>query len=331
MRRRSHAVPRASSPSLHVGIDENGLGPRLGPLIVTAVVARTTSSGAAVAKSPASRVLKARLDDSKKLVSYKDSALGEAWARAIAARTAGSPTELRSPDDLVHALSVDGRAALSLPCPADHRNQCWATEGEEFLADPRLVRTVSRDLERLATKGVEVTAAHVAIVCTSRLNESASRGLSRFLVDLHTMERLVVLARERHGGELDVTCGKVGGYNSYPSAFGPLSGRLFATLEEGRVRSAYRLPSIGTLAFVRDADASHLLVALASLVGKWVRDLLTRRVTRYHRAHDPSLPDASGYHDPVTRAFVEASALSRRTRGHPERCFERTAVREETA
>jgi hypothetical protein len=140
------------------------------------------------------------------------------------------------------------------------------------------------------------------------------------------MERLILHARERYGVELDVTCGKVGGYNSYPAAFGPLSGWLVSTLEEGRARSEYRVLKVGKVAFVRDADASHLLVALASLVGKWVRDLLTRRVTRYHRAHDPTLPEASGYHDPITARFVEASSLARRKREVPDACFERRSL-----
>ena len=38
--------PEAEAPPLvRVGIDENGLGPRLGPLIVTAVTARTRGEG----------------------------------------------------------------------------------------------------------------------------------------------------------------------------------------------------------------------------------------------------------------------------------------------
>jgi hypothetical protein len=65
---------------------------------------------------------------------------------------------------------------------------------------------------------------------------------------------------------------------------------------------------------------------MASLVGKWVRDLLMARVTRYHRAYDPDLPDASGYHDPVTARFVAASALARKRRGIADACFERERI-----
>jgi ribonuclease HII len=309
-----------SGDVVEVGIDENGLGPRLGPLIVTAVAARVhasaTSRRAALLR-PRGR-LRERIGDSKDLISFGDSALGEAWARVLSGIDEG-------PDAVVAALAVDARTKLREPCPDDHAAQCWNTEGEGWEAPAELSATLRADRARLERRGLEILGAHVAIVCTRRLNESAARGVSRFEVDLHAMERLMLHVRDLHGTEIDATCGKVGGYHSYPAVFGPLSGRLVAVVEEGRARSEYSLPGLGRVAFVRDADASHLLVSLASLVGKWVRDLLTRRVTRYHRAHEPSLPEASGYHDPITARFVAASALSRRARGVPDDCFERRA------
>jgi len=66
-------------------------------------------------------------------------------------------------------------------------------------------------------------------------------------------------------------------------------------------------------------------VCMASLVGKWVRDLLMARIVRYHRETNADLPDASGYHDPVTTRFVEATRLSRKRRALPDECFERRA------
>ncbi len=169
------------------------------------------------------------------------------------------------------------------------------------------------------------------VTCTRRLNEGVSRGLTRFHVDLHAMERLALDARARTDKDVVVICGKVGGFNRYPPAFGPLSGRLHAVAVEGRKRSEYSVPGLGRIAFVRDADASHLLVSMASLVGKWVRDLLMARVVRYHRADVPDLPDASGYHDPVTTRFIQATSLSRQRRALPDDCFTRKACGPEEA
>jgi ribonuclease HII len=310
--------------SIVLGIDENGLGPRLGPLVVTAVVAVTTGDGQKRAQGRPRGAMRARLDDSKKLVAYGDSLLGEAWARAIVRRMGhGDPG---TPEGLVQALSLDGPEALREPCPEGHARQCWEHEGETFACDPDVLAAVEGDLARLETRGVRVARAACVVTCTRRLNEGVARGLSRFQMDLHAMERLALDARERAGRDVLATCGKVGGYDSYPAAFGPMSGRLHAVAVEGRARSEYAVPGLGRIAFVRDADASHLLVSMASLVGKWVRDRLMSRIVRYHREQDPELPDASGYHDPVTARFVEATRLSRKRRHLQDDCFERRAL-----
>jgi ribonuclease HII len=318
-------------PVHRVGIDENGLGPRLGPLIVTAVRARTEGAGHELVRKRPRGSLAKRLGDSKAFVSFQDVTLGEAWARAVFARHAGPNTSAATPDKLIQSISLDRREALTERCPDHHSAQCWATEGETFDADDALISRLSKDLDALADKGVSVLGAEVAIVCTERLNDGVSRGYSRFDVDLHTMERLALSARAKAGTDIEVTCGKVGGYDKYTSAFGPLSGHLHTAICEGRARSEYRVLGLGHIAFVRDADADHLLVCMASLIGKWVREVLMARVTRYHRAYDPSLPEASGYHDPVTTRFIQGSALARRSRRISDDCFERRKLPEDSA
>jgi len=309
---------------VRIGVDENGLGPRLGPLLVTAVTARTTGQGHVRAERRPRGGMRERLGDSKALVSYGDTALGEAWARAIAQRMGLS--DLDGPDALVKALSLDPADVLRAPCPDAHTDQCWSAEGEAFSAEPKLLAEVERDLGKLEDQGVKVLRATCVVTCARRLNEGVARGLTRFHLDLHAMERLVLDARGRAGCDVIATCGKVGGFDRYPAAFGPMNGRLHAIAAEGRARSEYQVPGVGRIAFVRDADAKHLLVCMASLVGKWVRDLMMARIVRYHRAVDPDLPGASGYHDPVTARFIDATSLARKRRALPDDCFERRAL-----
>ena len=72
-------------------------------------------------------------------------------------------------------------------------------------------------------------------------------------------------------------------------------------------------------------EARLPLVMLASLVGKWVRELFMGRIARHYpkgaTTNDEERP--SGYHDPVTDRFVRRTALVRRKRAIPDRCFER--------
>jgi hypothetical protein len=267
--------------------------------------------------------MRKRLGDSKKLVAHGDTALGEAWARAIALRMGLG--EIGEPDALVRALSLDADETLRALCPEAHVQQCWSAAGEAFCAGSELVAQVQQDLTKLAAQGVDVLRATSVVTCTRRLNDGVARGLTRFHLDLHAMERLALDARERAGRDVVATCGKVGGFDRYPAAFGPMGGRLHGVAHEGRARSEYSIPGLGRIAFVRDADETHLLVSMASLVGKWMREILMARIVRYHSALDPELPDASGYHDPVTARFIEATRLARKKRALPDECFERRA------
>lgn len=324
----------------YLGIDENGMGPRLGPLVVTSVLARVDPEreGARIATSRPRGAFAKRIGDSKKLVAFDDASLGEAWARAIVSYTQAKAGKLQAPPltptDLLSTVALDSDHVLRSPCPSHHADLCWGDEGETFSSNDDAVASCTKDLERLRDRGLEVLRVRVAIVCTRKLNEAVGAGLSRFDVDLHTMERLTLSAREDAGEDVYALCGKVGGFDFYGDRFGPLGGHLHTVLVEGRARSEYHLPGVGRLAFLRDADESHLIVGLASLVGKWARDHLMRRVVRWHRTRAPDghdLPEASGYHDPVTSRFVEATALVRKKlRVEPE-CFERTSLGKSSA
>jgi ribonuclease HII len=303
-----------------MGIDENGLGPRLGPLVVTAVWAKVSPEGAPIAARKPRGALAKRLGDSKDMVSHGDVALGEAWARAIAQRIG---LDAKNPDELIHALALDSRVELRKPCPSHVEAQCWNTDREAFEAEQDLVALVARDLDRLAARGIDITGVRSSTVCTKRLNEARLAGRSRFDVDLHAMERMFLHARESTNENVDVVCGKVGGYARYSDAFGPLAGRLHAVIEEGAKRSSYSFPGLGIISFVRDADAHHLLVAMASMVGKWVREVMMGRIVRFYGHGDDEDLAASGYHDPVTNRFVKATSLVRRKRAVPDTCFQR--------
>ena len=80
-----------SGTAWRVGADENGLGARLGPLVVTAVLAEADAAGLAVlGRAPRGKV-RDDLGDSKRLVSHADVSLGEAWARVLTGERCENP------------------------------------------------------------------------------------------------------------------------------------------------------------------------------------------------------------------------------------------------
>jgi ribonuclease HII len=300
-----------------IGADENGLGARLGPLVVTAVLARVSSDGERVIGRRLPKRIRQDLGDSKQLVSHADFRLGEAWARAL---SNGAP---RSPAELFSQLSLEGTGALREPCPQQGLEQCWAETGEAFDAPDELVDRVRGHRAALEGRGIEIVAVKTSVICTKRLNAARDEGKNRFVSDLHAMERLVLGLRKTAGQDVHAVCGKVGGMNEYSKFFGPLSYYLHAILAQGAARSGYRFPGVGELHFVRDADAHDVLVMLASLVGKWVREVMMARVARHYEPDASPDQRPSGYHDPFTTRFVAASALLRKQREIPSTCFER--------
>jgi ribonuclease HII len=303
--------------SCRVGVDENGLGARLGPLIVTAVLARVRPVGERALSRRLRGKISEDLGDSKRLVSHQNFTLGEAWARVLTGNRADSPRAL------FEQLSAEPGESLRKTCPGHIEGQCWDSTTERFAASPELLARLGGHLGKLAERGIEVERVQVQSVCTQRLNRARRDGKNRFVSDLHAMEELLLGLRQRSGDDFVATCGKVGGMSEYDRFFGPLAGRLHTTLLVSRRQSSYYFPGIGEIHFVQDADARHLLVMLASLVGKYVRELLMGRISRFYDGADSEDAPVSGYHDERTDGWVAATEKRRRSLRILDDCFER--------
>lgn len=305
--------------TFQIGADENGLGSRIGPMIVTAVLAEVDGEqGERFLSRKLPQRIREDLDDSKRLMSHTDVTIGEAWARVLTGDAA------RTPGELFEQLSLEGSAKLREPCPKAASAQCWTELRETFVSTDEQRERARRHVAAFAARGVRILEVRSSVVCSQKLNDNRARGINRFVSDLHAMESLILRLQKRAGAPVHAVCGKVGGIGEYGKFFGPLAGWLHATIVEGQAESAYQFPQLGRIRFVRDADARAPLVMLASLVGKYLRELFMSRIASHYPGHDdPSLPRPSGYHDPVTAAFVERTALVRKQRRMPIGCFER--------
>lgn len=285
-------------------------------MLVTGVLAKVSGPGQRWLTRKLPAKLARDLDDSKNLVSFKNADLGEAWARALVPAA-------ENPRDVLRALGTSTEQDLRSHCPKQSERQCWQFCEDGFTADESVVARLRRHLSQMQERGVEIVAVKSELLCTRRLNEEKAAGGNRFVSDLHAMERLILRFRELAGAPLLVHCGKVGGMADYDRYFGPLSGRLRTTLVQERAVSAYHFPGLGEIRFQKDADAHDPLVMLASLVGKYLRELSMSRISRFYAHHDERIEPASGYHDPVTSELVRLSAPFRRKERIDRACFER--------
>lgn len=316
-------VPEATtSPApLWVGVDENGLGPRLGPLVATACALDTNRRD----KSAARFGEQLGITDSKISSGFGSMAHAEGLALAVAEQHVGRG--VTTADEVLDALSLDGTLALRAPCPSASHPQCWSEH-----AVPAFGGDVAAGREILAALGgkrgrVQVVRVRSAILCARTYNDAVERRGSKLDVDLELFERLLLDVSRATSRELRAVCGMVGGIRRYPERFAHLDRSRTRVLEETRTRASYAIEGLGEVRFEVDADASSLPVALASMIGKYVRELAMARQNAFYRGHDPELPEVSGYHDPKTARLVDASRLLRGRLGIEDRCFERTADR----
>lgn len=319
-----HSLIKAR-PGFRLGLDENGLGPRLGPLIVTAVCAELNEAGAVRFARRLPQSIRKDLNDSKALVSSHNYSLAEAWARALSFRMTG--IEPSCPNDVLAAISAESVRALQLLCPKSTRAQCWGTDTEQFISNEEQRIRIDRHLSKLEQLGMNIRAVRSELVCTGKLNALKEQGIHRFSADLHAMEHLILTLGAEAGAKVEAVCGKVGGIGKYEPFFGPLAGRLHTAIEEGQARSSYYFPQLGTIHFVRDADASDPFVMMASLVGKYLRELLMARISSFYADQvEEKYRRPSGYHDPITTEFVAQTKKARRRLGIIQDCFERRAA-----
>jgi ribonuclease HII len=307
---------------LLVGVDENGLGPRLGPLIATSVGLSLDQYERARLQRVAARV---GIGDSKQTSAFGQMRIAEGLSLAMVEELHGQVP--RTVDELLHLIELDGPASLRSSCPSASSAQCWSFE-VQLPAFEGVIAEGRAQLARLRKHGVVLHCARTVVTCAGRMNQGLRELGSRTSVDLAMFERLVLAAahaRADHDRQelLTIVLGMVGGIRDYQRFFSLLPSADIREAERSKQAIRYDVRSIGSLSFEIDADARHLPVALASMLGKYVRELSMERQNRFYAHHQSDLPRPSGYYDPVTTRFVQQSQKLRKRLGIIDACFER--------
>ena len=326
-----------------IGIDEAGYGPNLGPFVMTAVALRVPDDGEAdLWQHLAAAVRRATdADDGRLLVAdskvvYSPHA---AWDRSNP-RCAVSP----SPGT---PLLVDGYVA-------DHFASSHAARAaSRGTAAARRCRSPARRPTRSAfatgfvegCRGAGVTCGLVrgVIVCAEQFNALTDAEDSKGAVLRHGLAELIRECWQLEGDEpLTFFIDKHGGRNTYAAMLQDAvpEGMVLAHRESlaSSVYSVVGLKRAVRWTFQPRHDADHLTVALASMVSKYVRELLMGEFNRFWLEQVPGLKPTAGYPGDARRFFEAiSSALQRlgiaesavwaianepqRHRGHREECL----------
>jgi len=301
------------------GIDEAGLGPVLGPLVMCASVFEVPDASAgqplwellapAVARKPKRKSSALAIGDSKKLFNRKSKCPLRHLERAVlsmlsaAGRTPGTVAELLA------AITAD----------AHKRSQGYPWYRPEEVAIPRSVSAADVAFSANAL-GVAMRKASVRlltiraepvfvgefnrVVRATRNKSTAAAGVMFRLVD-HLWSRL-------KSGSIRINIDRQGGRMRYLASLQrAFEGCSFRILAEDEDRSAYEMSDsrrTAEITFSVNSEQDHLPVALSSMTAKYLREIFMEMFNAFWSQHVGSLAPTAGYYTDGRRFFAEIAA-----------------------
>jgi hypothetical protein len=305
-----------------VGIDEAGYGPNLGPLVMTAVACRLPDAAgdADLWRLFCKGVRRhGERDDGRLLVA--DSKLVYSTARGLAHLEKSVLAILRTSPQWSNdaPLFLDLDALLGLLSPdalADLGSEIWYTGTTTLPMECEIadLHSACAQLQgACCDTGVITSFVRSVIICPPRFNELTDAQDSKAAALNFGFTLLVRGAIANTGAEPTAfVIDKHGGRNQY----GPLLRGTFPRCGvrpniEGMERSEYVVAGVDRpvrLTFMPRADLGCFPVALASMVSKYLRELLMAEFNAFWRQHVPGLKPTAGYPVDAGRFFGEIRA-----------------------
>ena len=302
---------------LVLGIDEAGYGPLLGPLVVGATLWRAPQAlvegsfwvhlKRAVCRATARPQARVPVDDSKQVYDRKQGIA--TLERTVLAFAQAAGLRCDTVGDLLVALGYTGYAATTCP---------WYRSLEQSLPiDP--ARSAFVGAAGLLSKTMQATGLvccglRAEILPEDVYNRRMAQTQNKATVLLEAVLRLLDWAVRQAGDQnLYVHVDRLGGRMNYRAvlmqAFPERHVHILGETEES---SRYRLAtelSDWFVDFTVNGDQRHLPIALASMVAKYVRELLMQRFNAYWQALAPELLPTAGYQMDAQRFLADIGPL----------------------
>lgn len=309
--------------ALLAGIDEAGLGPLLGPLVVTGVAFEVPDAQldrclwdalrASCTDRPQTGRNRLAIADSKKLYSQRRNLA--ALERPALVMLAAAGHRLRSWRSLLDQIAPGAVSQLD--------EYPWYAGADPSLPtseDVGDVGTQSNALRRdCAGGGVALQGVYGEPVTAGRFNQLIEKTQNKSVVSLGLTLRVVArILDSSPAATVRIHIDRLGGRTHYRD---PLMTAFPAyrlqILEESPHRSGYRLRSerrTCDIEFITKGEDRHFVVALASIYSKYVRELYMRAFNTYWCNCVEGLRPTAGYYSDAKRWLREsASEIKRRS------------------
>jgi ribonuclease HII len=300
-----------------VGIDEAGYGPNLGPFVMSSVACRVPEChrGAnlwhvlrAAARRPEEPTCTRLVVGDSKLVYTSGKGLAELERTVLS----GLASRALTSAEIVMLLGPE--------CHGELQDEIWYM-GDTPLpvdAEHHACADGAGTMARLCA-ALEIVwgPARSVIICPRAFNGMLDRWGSKGAVLAFAAVEL--LRRLPAGPDEVIICiDKHGGRNNYAATLQPaFPDDLVMAHEEGNDRSYYRTTDRGRqveITFQPRADSEHFCVALASMVSKYLREVLMLEFNRFWQTHVPGLRPTAGYPGDSQRFWDAIEPITKRMR-----------------
>jgi len=298
------------------GIDEAGLGPVLGPLVMCASVFEVPDDlvdqplwdtlAPAVVRKAGRKSTALAIGDSKKLFNRKSPKALRHLERAVLASLAANDQHPATLADLLTIITTDANArAAEYP---------WYRPEEVAL--PRVLSATDISLSgnvlnvAMRKAGVRMRGIRSECVFVGEFNRIIRATRNKSTAALGITLRLVQYLWSRlKSGSMHIHIDRQGGRMRYLSALErAFEGCSFKILREDPDCSAYEMSDANRTAritFSVGGEAAHMPIALASMAGKYLREVLMEMFNEFWAGHVDALVPTAGYYTDGRRFFGE--------------------------